>query len=144
MHLNDCASSNRDLLPTIRRDENEEALHQSAFEDWAKGRMTEPMRARNVNTDRVRHIPRTLVRDHAIPFSPDAAGAALREREMPKSRWHRKGASSRSFFVVMLQERSEEEAQGHQVRQCQWTLRARHDHKARSPRRSACFNEVSP
>ena len=47
--LNDCEKSNRELLSALRRDDNEEALHKIAVDDWQKGRMTRPMKAKDVD-----------------------------------------------------------------------------------------------
>ena len=50
--LNNGRFSNRELLDKARNDEYEDALHQIAFDDWKKGRMTKPRMASDVNTDK--------------------------------------------------------------------------------------------
>ena len=48
-HLDKCETSNRELLASLRYDENEEALQSIAFEDWKKCRMTKPMRVQDTD-----------------------------------------------------------------------------------------------
>ena len=52
--FNNAAVSNRELLERVRCDENEEALHQIAFDDWEKGRMTKPRKAKDMKTEMAR------------------------------------------------------------------------------------------
>ena len=47
--LPDCEESNRALIASLRPDQNEDALHRIAFEDCAKGRMTEPMKVEDAS-----------------------------------------------------------------------------------------------
>ena len=51
--LPSCEESNHALLSSLRYDQNEEALHKIAFDDWAKGRMTEPKKAACIDTSQV-------------------------------------------------------------------------------------------
>ena len=55
MHLDKCEQNNRELLTSLRNDSNELALHEIAFGDWEKGRMSKPMRAKDVDTSRVQY-----------------------------------------------------------------------------------------
>ena len=54
-HLDKCETSNRELLASLRHDENEKALHTIAFEDWQKYRMTKPVRALDADISQARH-----------------------------------------------------------------------------------------
>ena len=52
-YLADCNNSNSELVKSLRRDENEEALHKIALDDWKMNRMTEPKRVRDIDTSQV-------------------------------------------------------------------------------------------
>ena len=54
--LCDCEESNRALIASLRADANEEALHKIAFDDHAKGRMSEPKRIQGADLSQV-HMP---------------------------------------------------------------------------------------
>ena len=52
--FNNCAGSNKVLMASLREDVNDVKLHQIALDDWAQDRMSEPVRASDMDTSQVR------------------------------------------------------------------------------------------
>jgi hypothetical protein len=53
LHTDKNAESNAGLLRSLRHDDNDKALHEIACEDFAKHRMTEPVRASTLDSSKV-------------------------------------------------------------------------------------------
>ena len=51
----DCQKSSRALIASMKQDKNEDALHKIAFDDYEKGRMTQPRKVTNLCLDKVKH-----------------------------------------------------------------------------------------
>lgn len=59
--VGECAAGNAELFASLREDVNAQALHDITLDDFAKGRMSKPVRAAEFDSDQVRLAPRFAV-----------------------------------------------------------------------------------
>jgi len=90
-----CKPSNTELLASLRADANEEQLHKIAFEDWEKHRMSEPVKANDIDTSQMLCCPRFGV---AQGIKPDGSEKV---RAVDHFSWsHSNGQKKRKRRVV--------------------------------------------